>query len=346
MQDVYNKYKTSNLIQFKRRRLWICCRVRWTKVVALFSFLIALMYIFDYTGCDGRRSTWIFFCDYRTNVTVSAESVETSIKPRIPKLLLLRHRSMTPVVDQLSGIMEQLNLSSDVTYFDRSHVDLYNNSGKPNYDVIVVSDFGAFLSANVTLRALLTRYCQKYNVGMLFFSQYTTETSLRPYNLNNRDDNYKLLVNKISGGIDNFEMNPASDIWKITKPAGPFKTGYMDSHWVSFSPPMEGNMSVTYRPIIYAKQKSNGARVATAMEDLGLLDGVRKVFIGNGIYPKLWAHHLLLLDSLWSLSNGSFEFPLERYIQIDIDGIFSKSKYSTFTRNDAEVKNTYSCIYI
>ena len=67
--------------------------------------------------------------------------------------------------------------------------------------------------------------------------------------------------------------------------------------------------------------------------DYGRQDGIPKVLFGSGI-ARHWTYRLLFLDALQYLSNGLINFPLVRYMLVDIDDVFVGS--NRFTRSDVQ----------
>ena len=107
-----------------------------------------------------------------------------------------------------------------------------------------------------------------------------------------------------------------------------------------------GNTTL-YKPIAYGelastadqlqddKKRDGGERFATAVLDVGSVDGIRRVLLGNSLV--VWLQHLLLIDAIHFLSRGRLALSLDRHVQIDIDDIFVGRTGIRMTQDDVTV---------
>jgi len=204
-------------------------------------------------------------------------------------------------------------------------------AGKGKFGVIVFEKLDSYLMMDKWNRDLLDKYCRDYNVGIMAFTR--TDTAL----VNENVHGFPLAMHT-QLSLQNYRVNAQSDILRITRARKVARTLPGDD-WTVFVP-----NHPTYRAISYAnihrttdsddlddtaaevtqdpttRRASKEIEYIVAVQDLGLFDGVQRVFFGNDF--KFWLHRILFLDSLSYLSHGKFSVPLQRFILIDVDDIF------------------------
>lgn len=190
---------------------------------------------------------------------------------------------------------------------------------KGKYSAVIFENFDAYVNMDAWNRELLDKYCRNFGVGIISFVTSKDEVA---YSKQMKD--FPLTVHQYMS-IEDYELNPLSNIWRVTRPGEIIKGPLRDDDWAVFH--FEHS---TYKPLSFAKAASlqtfetyselSGTTVYPAVQDLGMLDGIQKVIFGNGL--KFWLHCLIFLDSLSYLSHGKLSLPLERYVLIDIDDVF------------------------
>ncbi|CAI9723640.1 heparan sulfate N-deacetylase N-sulfotransferase [Octopus vulgaris] len=191
----------------------------------------------------------------------------------------------------------------------------HGNKGK--YSAIIFENFDAYVNMDAWNRELLDKYCRDFNVGIISFVASRDNIAY-----SKRMKDFPLTIYQYMA-IEDYELNPMSNIWRITRPGEIIRGPLKDDEWVIFQ-----FEHATYKPLSYAKLSRNygryidlsGNTVFPAIQDLGLLDGIQKVIFGNGL--RFWLHCLVFLDSLSYLSHGKLSLPLDRYVLIDIDDVF------------------------
>ncbi len=190
---------------------------------------------------------------------------------------------------------------------------------KGKYGVIVFENFESYLNMENWNRQLLDKYCSEYNVGVIAFTYPTEETLVQA-----KVKGFPLYVHT-NLAMKDFEINSHSDVLRVTRSGETLSGSLPGDDWVVFVP-----NHTTYEPLAFAKTQSaemvsmsysvEESNYVTAIQDIGLLDGIQRVYFGNDF--KFWLHIPLFLDSLSYLSHGKFSIPLDRHILIDIDDIF------------------------
>ena len=207
---------------------------------------------------------------------------------------------------------------------------------KGKFGVIIFENLQSYVTMDQWNRQLLDKYCREYRVGIIAFT-YPTEDHL--INAQLRGFPMSMHTNL---ALKDFEINPESEILRMTR-TGETLYGFLPGDdWTVFVP-----NHTTYEPLAFARTQSaevvslsnsiDEVKYITAVQDLGLFDGIQRIFFGNGF--KFWLHGLLFMDSLSYLSHGKFSIPLERYIQIDIDDIFVGRQGIRMTPDDVQVSS-------
>ena len=149
--------------------------------------------------------------------------------------------------------------------------------------------------------------------------------------------------------LKNYRVNPESDILRITR-ARTVARALPGDDWTVFVP-----NHPTYRALSFANihrmmdtdeldpvevtedpsTPSVEIEYITGVQDMGLYDGVQRVFFGNDF--KFWLHRILFLDTLSYLSHGKFSLPLQRYVLVDVDDIFVGAQGLRLRPGDVQV---------
>lgn len=208
-----------------------------------------------------------------------------------------------------------------------THVD------KGKYAVIIFENLNSYVNMDQWNRQLLDKYCKDYRVGMIAFVPSTDDTVMSV-----TLDDLQLSL-QFNLAIKDYMLNSYSEIWRLTRPGELFEGEIPGDDWTVF----HTNHS-THQPLAYARRrepdfadspvKDHGMYV-TAVQDLGFLDDINRVILGNGF--RFWLHRLIFLDSLSFLSHGRLSVSLDRYVQIDVDDVFVGQSGLRMTPADAEV---------
>ncbi|KAK7929652.1 hypothetical protein WMY93_006047 [Mugilogobius chulae] len=172
-------------------------------------------------------------------------------------------------------------------------------------------------------RQLLHQYCTEYRVGIIGFYR-STENSPPLLKLRGLP-----LVLKTNQALMDCCVVSSSPLLHLTKP-GSDRGPLPGEDWTSFY----SNHS-TYQAVLHARARegapgagsgdnpgpgfSSGLQ-ATVVQDMGLYDGVRRVFFGQGL--GYWLHKLILVDAISYLTDRKLSLGLDRHILVDIDDIF------------------------
>ncbi|XP_060575407.1 bifunctional heparan sulfate N-deacetylase/N-sulfotransferase-like, partial [Ruditapes philippinarum] len=217
---------------------------------------------------------------------------------------------------------------------DEKNLPTLIHMGKGRFGVIVFETMALYLSLDSWNRQLIDKYCQEYNVGVIFFMKPRGELEVLMENV--QDFSFSVQYNI---ALKDYSLNTASDVWRITKPGEVIKETFPEEDWAVFYP----NHS-TFEPLAFATQTASlyddydpltvikNKTVFPAILDTGKNDGIRRVFFGHNF--SFWLHSLLLLDSISFLSHGKLSLGLERLIQIDIDDIFVGAKGTRMKAHD------------
>lgn len=221
--------------------------------------------------------------------------------------------------------------------------------GKGKFGVIVFEKLDSYLVMDKWNRDLLDKYCRDYNVGIMAFTR--SDTAL----VNEKVRGFPLAMHT-QLSLQNYRINAQSDILRITRAREVARTLPGDD-WTVFVP-----NHPTYRAISYANMHrtsdsddldtekttqnpvthhaSKEIEFIVAVQDLGLFDGIQRVFFGNDF--KFWLHRILFLDTLSYLSHGKFSVSLQRFILIDVDDIFVASHGLRLKPDDVQVSGSDS----
>ena len=119
--------------------------------------------------------------------------------------------------------------------------------------------------------------------------------------------------------VQSFDLEPRSCVWNITRPGRVCNiTGASD--WSEFLP--HARNVFNFRPLVHANSNLKDQKSVVAVEDLGQIDGVRKIIIGKTLPRTTWFLHLLFADSLGYLTAGVLALTSQRHLLVDIDDVF------------------------
>ncbi|XP_061840375.1 bifunctional heparan sulfate N-deacetylase/N-sulfotransferase 4 isoform X1 [Nerophis lumbriciformis] len=193
--------------------------------------------------------------------------------------------------------------------------------GRGRYSLIIYENLLKYAQADTWNRQLLHQYCGQFRVGIIGFYR-STETSPPLFKLRNFP-----LVLRTNQALWDCCVVSGSPILHLTKP-GTDRGALPSEDWTSFS----SNHS-TYQAVLHARPKDGSGSAtghlgpgfslslqATVVQDLGLYDGVRRVFFGQGL--NYWLHKLVLVDAISYLTDRKLTLGLDRHLLVDIDDIF------------------------
>lgn len=187
--------------------------------------------------------------------------------------------------------------------------------------MVIFENFDRYLQLSRWNYDLLNEYCVQYGVGVVgFVSKEDKSRRIHPLKRS------ALLV-KSNVQISDYHLNDDSALLRITKAGSVHRSLVSKKNWTVFY-----FNRTNYEPVALAYQ--SGGLVATVVQDLGRVDGVRRVLFGNDL--AFWLHKLLLLDSISFLTGEKLSLPLERYLQIDIDDIFVGERGTRLKANDVD----------
>eukprot|EP00118_Oscarella_pearsei_P018593 m.191236 g.191236 ORF g.191236 m.191236 type:complete len:569 (+) comp39443_c0_seq2:68-1774(+) len=178
------------------------------------------------------------------------------------------------------------------------------------FSVIVFDHYRTYLRLEPSNRAHLLEISRRFRIGRVFFTISTNEnTLLREFGVG--------IVPVVS--VQNVSLNARiSSHLRLTRPrSGTYIPSVKAKRWTKI---MTRNKS--FKPVLMglsrkARKKYTKSSFALLKEE----NGARQFWFG--IDFDFWLFHLLFLDALHFASNGSIFLPLDRFIQIDIDDIFT-----------------------
>ncbi|XP_048590221.1 bifunctional heparan sulfate N-deacetylase/N-sulfotransferase 4 [Nematostella vectensis] len=217
-------------------------------------------------------------------------------------------------------------------------------NGAPLYHVIVFENLKFYLGLPEKSREIFDKYLRDFSAGLAIFTIAENYGFLPNY--------FPKLHLKIRTGISSVktaEVNPKSSLLRLTRAGGVVDDNLPGKDWATFSSnhstyePVETISREIFKPQIlkdpvnsrldYA-QSYITKRYVSVILDKGKLDGIKKVYFGNGL--NFWLHRLLFIDGLDFLSDGAIKRPLDRWILVDIDDIFVGKTGIRMTRDDVQ----------
>ncbi|XP_041032540.1 bifunctional heparan sulfate N-deacetylase/N-sulfotransferase 2 [Carcharodon carcharias] len=200
----------------------------------------------------------------------------------------------------------------------KGDVPTLTDKDRGRYALIVYENVLKYVNLDAWNRELLDKYCIEYSVGIIGFFK-ANENSLLSAQLKG----FPLYLHS-NLGLKDYHINPNAPLLYVTR-ANEVEQGPLPGDdWTVF----QSNHS-TYEPVLLASTKSaefiphlstHKALHATVVQDLGLHDGIQRVFFGNNL--NFWLHKLIFVDAIAYLTGKRLCLPLDRYLLVDIDDIF------------------------
>uniref|UniRef100_A0A4W3H1H7 [heparan sulfate]-glucosamine N-sulfotransferase n=1 Tax=Callorhinchus milii TaxID=7868 RepID=A0A4W3H1H7_CALMI len=200
------------------------------------------------------------------------------------------------------------------------------------YALIVYENILKYVNLDAWNRELLDKYCVEYGVGIIGFFK-ANENSLLSAQLKG----FPLFLHS-NLGLKDYHINPNAPLLYVTR-ANEVEQGPLPGDdWTVFQ-----SNHTTYEPVLLASTKSaesiphlstHKALHATVVQDLGLHDGIQRVFFGNNL--NFWLHKLIFVDAIAYLTGKRLCLPLDRYILVDIDDIFVGKEGTRMKVSDVE----------
>ncbi|XP_013416453.1 bifunctional heparan sulfate N-deacetylase/N-sulfotransferase isoform X1 [Lingula anatina] len=264
--------------------------------------------------CQGRAQSI-----YRDDIGIPPRDHDSDAKMRINNhVLVLVETQYSRLGQEIVAILEAARIKFRVEPTGKS-LPYLTHMDKGKFGVIVFENLEAYTNMDKWNRQLLDKYCKEYHVGMIIFAP-SKEDGI----LSSQVEGFQLYIHT-NLVLKDYKINPHSNILRLTRAGETWQGDLPDEDWTVFI----ANHS-TYQPLAYASIRmtdhysydsvGEDVKQVVVLQDLGLCDGIQRVFFGNGF--KFWLHRLLFLDSLSYLSHGKLSLPLERYILLDVDDIF------------------------
>lgn len=210
-----------------------------------------------------------------------------------------------------------------------------HNRGR--YALIIYENVLKYVNLDAWNRDLLDKYCAEYGVGVIGFFK-ATENSPHSAQLKG----FPLFLHSHLR-LSDYRINPSAPLLYITKP-NQLEQGLLPGDdWTVFL----SNHS-TYEPVLLAVPKFSDspthfgpghlqALYASVMQDLGILDGIQRVFFGNNL--NYWLHKLVFVDAIAYLTGKRLCLSLDRHILVDVDDIFVGKEGTRMKVSDVEVSH-------
>ncbi|XP_072138966.1 bifunctional heparan sulfate N-deacetylase/N-sulfotransferase 2-like [Mobula birostris] len=200
----------------------------------------------------------------------------------------------------------------------KGDVPTLTEKDRGRFALIVYENILKYVNLDAWNRELLDKYCIEYGVGIIAFFK-ANENSLLSAQLKG----FPLFLHS-NLGLKDYHVNPNAPLLYVTR-ANQVEQGPLPGDdWTIF----QSNHS-TYEPVLLASTKSaeyiphlnsHKALHATVVQDLGLHDGIQRVFFGNTL--NFWLHKLIFVDAIAYLTGKRLCLSLDRYLLVDIDDIF------------------------
>jgi hypothetical protein len=201
-----------------------------------------------------------------------------------------------------------LNFGSKLNAEKVTLTKVISNDGKQiaiaRFSVLVFGSVSAYSQLSDLDVRLVTKYCQEFQVGLIIF---TLSSPLRITKLSAVSVKYDQKVKEI-------KLNPKTPFLRLLRNT----TSSIPIDHVAWSTLVSSDSS--HLPVLVGIN-AGLKPVNLALFDNGHKDGIKKIWLGGD--PQNWIIWLIFLDSVFYLSNHFIHIPLERYIQVDIDDIFT-----------------------
>ncbi|XP_078267797.1 bifunctional heparan sulfate N-deacetylase/N-sulfotransferase 1b [Rhinoraja longicauda] len=299
-------------------------------LLLLFAFCMATVFIsgyFLYVGTkqetEPSSDLLVSDCD-NSRVTPSrllpTKASKRADSPRTDPVVLVFVESMyTQLGQEIVAILESSRFKYHTEIAPgKGDMPTLTDGDRGRFILIVYENILKYVNLDAWNRELLDKYCIEYSVGIIGFFK-ANENSLLSAQLKG----FPLYLHS-NLGLKDCSINPRSPLLYITK-AKEMEKGFLPGDdWTVF----QSNHS-TYEPVLLAKTKSaekiphmevDAALHTTAVQDLGLHDGIQRVLFGNNM--NFWLHKLVFVDAVSFLTGKRLSLSLDRYLLVDIDDIF------------------------
>ncbi|MBN3301586.1 NDST4 sulfotransferase, partial [Amia calva] len=273
---------------------------------------------------------------YRLLEMKTAKPIDTSRTE--PVVLVFVESQYSQLGQDITAVLEssQFQYHSEIAP-GKGDVPPLTSKGRGRYALIVYENILKYANMDSWNKDLLDKYCVEYSVGIIGFHKANENT---------------LPVIKLKGfplylhtnvGLKDCCVNPRSPLLYITK-AEADRGPLPGDDWTVF----QSNHS-TYEPVLLAKARLSDSVPAslagqslhiTAVQDLGLHDGIQRVLFGHNL--NYWLHRLVFVDAVSFLSGKKLSLSLERYVLVDIDDIFVGKEGTRMNVNDVKVRLAFS----
>lgn len=222
--------------------------------------------------------------------------------------------------------------------------------GIGRFSVVIFESIKFYLTLGKANKQLIDDYCRKFSIGIVLFTeQEAYEPDTHAF------EEFHLAIKTGVNNLQNVELNPSACLLRLTRAGGIIEKP-PNLKWNVFFPNHSTYEAVEFATLEVAittlhsdkhelskvnfenavlDEKVTATRYTTVLSDLGLLDGVRRVYFGSGL--SFWLHKLLFIDALAFISRGQFVQSLERRFVVDIDDIFVGMTGIRMTKEDAKV---------
>lgn len=288
----------------------------------------------------------------RTSSTVHLGSPElyelgNNISHKLEKRLLVAIRKTSITFRaEIAAELEANRFPHQFVYLepgDKTVIPELTNLGVGKFSAVIFESIKFYLALGKVNKQLIDDYCRKFAIGIILFSeQEVYEPDIHAF---------KEFHLAIKTGVDNLqdvELNPKACLLRLTRAGGIIEKP-TSSKWNVFFPNHSTYEAVEFATLEvttttlhldnhednFLNEKVTRTRYTTVLADLGLVDGIRRVYFGSGL--SFWLHKLLFIDSLSFVSRGQFAPSLERKIVVDIDDIFVGRPGIRMTKEDVQV---------
>ncbi|XP_078284665.1 LOW QUALITY PROTEIN: bifunctional heparan sulfate N-deacetylase/N-sulfotransferase 2 [Rhinoraja longicauda] len=236
-----------------------------------------------------------------------------------PMVLIFAESIYSQLIQEIVTILEssRFKYRTEITP-GKGDVPTLTNKGRGRFALIVYENILKYVNLDAWNRDLLDKYCVEYGVGIIGFFK-ANENSLLSAQLKG----FPLFLHS-NLGLKDYHINPNAPLLYITRANTVDQGPLPGDDWTVF----QSNHS-TYEPVLLASTKSadniphlstHKALHATVIQDLGLHDGIQRVFFGNTL--NFWLHKLIFVDAIAYLTGKRLCLTLDRYLLVDIDDIF------------------------
>lgn len=268
----------------------------------------------------------------------------TTKQPGVKVALLFLENDASSIAENITSVLEANRIKYRTAIANRGDIPNLAYKGVGLYSVIIFENLFSYTNLSPPQKDVIDQYCKLYNIGVIAFTPSRDEEN----DYTSQIGSFPLYVDQHLS-LKDLTLNPASNVYHITRTEATFKGPLPGEDWTVF----RTNHS-TYQPIARAKTGShdivNLSKTiplplhATVVHDRGGLDGIQRIFFGNDF--RLWLHYLLFLDSIHFLTDGKLGLlSLERYILIDVDDIFVGLPGIRMKPEDVEVSYLFVCLF-